>query len=887
VGCEFADYPKWSEWPDSAWESVDTYLLAVPVSSRWIEIVAVLGRDLWKQRLNDVEYELVPKFLAGGRATLTSISARDLFTKWRWDGNADFLRSSALFGAAPEEAMKAFPHGYHIVATETDWDLSFFEPVILEAAEFCDESDDAALLTVLRVDPCRAPFQKKLRDVLTEGERWSVLCEYEGFSSDEAVMLIERMGEAPLKVLRQVEPLSLVFPLAETRATLLSQLSDFDPKFCCSLVPNVDVHSVTSSRAPWFGAEKQKDFELASRLLKAGISLPSAFPTYEFCDYAWENQDWDSVVRLRSLKNLGRRFVSQLGALKNAEDAFQFLSQLPLDARTQRFMKRFLRANFKPTPAYLYASAAIEMTRATSSTCVSPVARKHTEKPPVIRVNLNLNADPIIQDVVAPFEDDNSCPSISDSYEERAEFSSDFHSGELSDSCPEITDDEGFDGSDSGEEEIDTWLIDVVERPTFWRQDCPSDTQLAHVCFAASACECGALNEKTKQRLWEKTRPFLPNAWQARRILRACPESFLWAEIRMPLPLDALEDLVDAGCESPETRAFLESVAQPQLLEGPHERAVAKAYRRLGDVELLTHACTKATHPVVWTLYCDNQLASSANNVLRKQTDSIETPPEGVKERSDVVDRIDCLKDRARDTIRECLNDAPFSVPKNAAEAVQYFREREDGSRSETSVRCLFALWLLWPQVVRSTFEESHLERKLTLGLCKSVAPALISCSIQNARKVLVAAKPSGVDVKLRYMASARQATLTFKRDELVADLMITFGEAFPLTAPRMTPPECVSGIPKARFRNWLLVCQNGIVEGSMGNALLVWVHNFALFFDGLEDCPICYSVVHAQTGAAPRKPCPTCKYKFHSECLFKWFRTSNKATCPLCNQPF
>lgn len=30
-----------------------------------------------------------------------------------------------------------------------------------------------------------------------------------------------------------------------------------------------------------------------------------------------------------------------------------------------------------------------------------------------------------------------------------------------------------------------------------------------------------------------------------------------------------------------------------------------------------------------------------------------------------------------------------------------------------------------------------------------------------------------------------------------------------------------------------------------------------------------------------------TCKNLFHSSCLFKWFKTSNASTCPLCRNAF
>ena len=57
--------------------------------------------------------------------------------------------------------------------------------------------------------------------------------------------------------------------------------------------------------------------------------------------------------------------------------------------------------------------------------------------------------------------------------------------------------------------------------------------------------------------------------------------------------------------------------------------------------------------------------------------------------------------------------------------------------------------------------------------------------------------------------------------------------------------------------------------------------------FEGIECCLICYSVFQASNNALPRLACKTCKNKFHSACLYKWFNTSHKSNCPLCQTPW
>lgn len=82
---------------------------------------------------------------------------------------------------------------------------------------------------------------------------------------------------------------------------------------------------------------------------------------------------------------------------------------------------------------------------------------------------------------------------------------------------------------------------------------------------------------------------------------------------------------------------------------------------------------------------------------------------------------------------------------------------------------------------------------------------------------------------------------------------------------------------------NFSCVMQNG----ALAEAIRIWKRNFDKEFEGVEECPICYSVIHTVNHSIPRLACKTCKHKFHSACLYKWFSTSHKSTCPLCQSPF
>ena len=47
------------------------------------------------------------------------------------------------------------------------------------------------------------------------------------------------------------------------------------------------------------------------------------------------------------------------------------------------------------------------------------------------------------------------------------------------------------------------------------------------------------------------------------------------------------------------------------------------------------------------------------------------------------------------------------------------------------------------------------------------------------------------------------------------------------------------------------------------------------------------HNVIHGSNYQPPKKKCRTCKKLFHSICLYKWFESSSKSTCPLCRNLF
>jgi hypothetical protein len=115
-------------------------------------------------------------------------------------------------------------------------------------------------------------------------------------------------------------------------------------------------------------------------------------------------------------------------------------------------------------------------------------------------------------------------------------------------------------------------------------------------------------------------------------------------------------------------------------------------------------------------------------------------------------------------------------------------------------------------------------------------------------------------------------------------------------------------GMREEKFNKWklqiLILCNNitnsynkestSTSPSGVLNACIWWRNNLEKEFEGIEPCPICYSIIHissnstaknsgASSSSLPSMQCQTCKNKFHSQCLKQWFQSSGKSKCVIC----
>ena len=210
------------------------------------------------------------------------------------------------------------------------------------------------------------------------------------------------------------------------------------------------------------------------------------------------------------------------------------------------------------------------------------------------------------------------------------------------------------------------------------------------------------------------------------------------------------------------------------------------------------------------------------------------------------------------------------------------------------------------PSVARVWFAEDiprSMISQVESFCAEHVSPVLITQELEAvaweaAKKPKVLCAPDGKPLppalqpveplKLAVRRGRNEAVATYKQDESMLELRVALPRAYPLRAVEVEGPRR-AGVSERTSRRWLLgiltYLRNG--DGCVLDAIRMWRRHVEAAFDGVEECAVCYFVVHAANHSLPTKPCPQCKHKFHRACLVKWFNTSHKTNCPLCRGAF
>jgi Ubiquitin conjugating domain-like/Ring finger domain/LTN1 family HEAT repeat region len=137
--------------------------------------------------------------------------------------------------------------------------------------------------------------------------------------------------------------------------------------------------------------------------------------------------------------------------------------------------------------------------------------------------------------------------------------------------------------------------------------------------------------------------------------------------------------------------------------------------------------------------------------------------------------------------------------------------------------------------------------------------------------------------------SSSASVSAQYELEDTDLSFTLEIPPCFPLDAVPAPVSSSGTGVTAAKWRSWMLGVTALLAtnEASLLEAMLRWKVSMDSHFNGVESCPICYSVFHVSDKSLPSLPCRTCKNKFHSSCMYKWVRVSRNNTCPMCRTPF
>lgn len=160
--------------------------------------------------------------------------------------------------------------------------------------------------------------------------------------------------------------------------------------------------------------------------------------------------------------------------------------------------------------------------------------------------------------------------------------------------------------------------------------------------------------------------------------------------------------------------------------------------------------------------------------------------------------------------------------------------------------------------------------------------------------------------LSVKVAAAVNEVQASYLVDEHQLEIKLKIPSDWPLHKIEVKDMKRV-GVDENRWRAWILAVQQTIwshvspeninitfsdsffiKNGRLTDGLSLFKKNVTLHFEGQVECAICYSfvdffysragdfsnilisIISVMDGSLPKKPCKTCKNKFHAGCLYK-----------------
>ncbi|WEW54912.1 hypothetical protein PRK78_000339 [Emydomyces testavorans] len=173
----------------------------------------------------------------------------------------------------------------------------------------------------------------------------------------------------------------------------------------------------------------------------------------------------------------------------------------------------------------------------------------------------------------------------------------------------------------------------------------------------------------------------------------------------------------------------------------------------------------------------------------------------------------------------------------------------------------------------------------------KYISPLVMEDALRNVGEWFTSQdwtnEEQALQVKVSYKAAEIVASIEIDEDSPSTSITISLPPTYPLQQAVVTGG-CRVAVDEKKWKSWLMAIQGVIMfsNGSLIDGLRAFRKNVQGALKGQGECAICYSVISTNM-QTPNKKCATCKNTFHSDCLFRWFKSSNSSSCPLCRNNF
>lgn len=218
--------------------------------------------------------------------------------------------------------------------------------------------------------------------------------------------------------------------------------------------------------------------------------------------------------------------------------------------------------------------------------------------------------------------------------------------------------------------------------------------------------------------------------------------------------------------------------------------------------------------------------------------------------------------------------------------------ETEQTEEQSLVVHLYYCCLLFLPSLTRSWFieQKNRIKSPLESWTQKYFTSTLTSAALATVNE-WVSSQPqeeseAPIVVKSSTNGTEAVASIAVDPESPPISLAISLPSSYPLESPTVSSRARV-GVSEKNWQSWLRTFQIIIFStGSIIEGLIAFRRNVQGALKGQSECAICYSIIGTDM-QTPNKRCGTCRNTFHSVCLFRWFKSSNSSSCPLCRNNF